>query len=383
MVENLTDNEILQRLKHCDEKVTKEFFYDTCHIAYCIDNKKYGLQYKTGMDFFSLAHEYYLRLLKNDWRQLEKRKSNITLANWMMNGFHYLVRERLHTYSKGEFEESIEERASKGQLVFDAPDVNSEEEANKMVEEICHAYYGSDSNAQNILRMILIMGMKGKDVASVLGISPAAVSQRYHRMMDQVVRPYFFKYYTESPYYSESRVSFSIPRFKNDSISDEGMRYMERRTSSKSSRKGGLFEFFRKDHKEEDRQEARMRIRVTPSVIHTLQENEVLVFGSDLQGMFCAGTVYQTLRSLGAELGKGIGPQDRYYAIPTIVGGLHNIRPYVLLFINYAMSHPEQVFYVTPVGCGIAGFAPSDIAPLFQEARELRNVYLPQEFLWV
>ena len=125
MVENLTDNEILQRLKHCDEKVTKEFFYDTCHIAYCIDNKKYGLQYKTGMDFFSLAHEYYLRLLKNDWRQLEKRKSNITLANWMMNGFHYLVRERLHTYSKGEFEESIEERTSKGQLGFDFIPKNS------------------------------------------------------------------------------------------------------------------------------------------------------------------------------------------------------------------------------------------------------------------
>ena len=121
MVENLTDAEILQGLKQYDEKVTSEFFYDTGHIAYCIDDKKYGLRYKTGMDFFSLAHEFYLRLCNHNWQQLENRKSNISLANWTMNGFHYLVRERLKSYSQGNVEESIEERAAQGKVVFDAP----------------------------------------------------------------------------------------------------------------------------------------------------------------------------------------------------------------------------------------------------------------------
>lgn len=37
-------------------------------------------------------------------------------------------------------------------------------------------------------------------------------------------------------------------------------------------------------------------------------------------------------------------------------------------------------FLVTPIGCGIAGFEPEDIAPLFDEARMLHNISLPQSF---
>lgn len=41
------------------------------------------------------------------------------------------------------------------------------------------------------------------------------------------------------------------------------------------------------------------------------------------------------------------------------------------------MSVPEQ----TPIACGIAGFSPQQIAPLFREALAMNNVVLPKSFL--
>ena len=383
MIENLSDKEIIERLRLYDEKVTREFFYDICHVAYCIDDKKYGLRYKTGMDFYSLAHEYYLRLCNNGWHQLENCKPGVPLANWTMNGFHFLVRERLKAYSKGHLEESIEERASKGKVVFDAPVDDTQKEVREMVEEICHVYYHSDRMSQSILRMILVMGMKGKEVAAMMGVTPAAVSQRYHAMMDKVVRPYFIKYYqfessgaladmAEMPSMSDATVMPSLPK---SSMAEE--------TQVMESRKPRKWFGFRKSEAKE--QERHISVpywlnRVTPHEISNLNSNEVFVFGSDLRGLHCGGTAYLALRSYGAVLGQGVGPQGRSYAIPTIVGGLANIMPYVQDFIHYASAHPQQVFLVTPVGCGIAGFTPEEIAPLFRMAKDVENIFLPREF---
>ena len=49
-------------------------------------------------------------------------------------------------------------------------------------------------------------------------------------------------------------------------------------------------------------------------------------------------------------------------------------------FAECAKEHPELKFYVTPVGCGIAGYTPEEIAPLFYEAAHLENVFLPVSF---
>ena len=382
MIENLSDNEIVQRLRQYDEQTTSEFFYDVCRMAYIVDDRKYGLRHKTGMDFYSLAHEYYLRLCSHDFKQLDNRKEGYSLARWTMNGFHFLVRERLKTYSKGYQEESIEERASKGQVVFDAPVDNSAAEVVDMVEEICHGYYGHDRSSQGILRMILVMGMKGKEVAAMMGITPAAVSQRYHRMMDNVVRPYFIKYYRQESYgmaeESAAPTSYSI-------VHDEPVRPCVKASESRSpeppmkARRSWLDRLFRREAEKSSSRRS-FADRITPSVVETLRENEVFVFGSDLRGIHCGGSAYQALRRFGAILGQGAGPQGRSYAIPTIVGGLEHIRPYVDEFFAYAESHPGESFLVTPVGCGIAGFTPHEIAPLFARARQVRNVCLPESF---
>ncbi|HIT83602.1 MAG TPA: hypothetical protein IAA99_05305, partial [Candidatus Avibacteroides faecavium] len=40
----------------------------------------------------------------------------------------------------------------------------------------------------------------------------------------------------------------------------------------------------------------------------------------------------------------------------------------------------ELRFLVTEIGCGIAGFTPEDIAPLFARAAGMDNVFLPARF---
>lgn len=42
--------------------------------------------------------------------------------------------------------------------------------------------------------------------------------------------------------------------------------------------------------------------------------------------------------------------------------------------------HPELKFLVTPVGCGIAGYTPEEMAPMFKDAAFLENVFLPISF---
>ena len=61
-------------------------------------------------------------------------------------------------------------------------------------------------------------------------------------------------------------------------------------------------------------------------------------------------------------------------------GGVDTIKPYVDEFIAFAKSHPDLFFYVTRIGCGIAGFRDKEIAPLFKEAREVENICLPESF---
>jgi hypothetical protein len=67
-------------------------------------------------------------------------------------------------------------------------------------------------------------------------------------------------------------------------------------------------------------------------------------------------------------------------------GGVETIKPYVDEFLAFARSHSELKFLVTEIGCGIAGFTPRDIAPLFRAAidEDIENIYLPESFYqWI
>ena len=106
--------------------------------------------------------------------------------------------------------------------------------------------------------------------------------------------------------------------------------------------------------------------RFTPEKIRELAPNE--------------GAARAAVNQFGAVWGQGVGLQGQCYAIPTMQGGVETIKPYVDEFIQFAKSRPDLYFYVTRIGCGIAGFIDEDIAPLFGDALALDNVALPRSF---
>ena len=119
----------------------------------------------------------------------------------------------------------------------------------------------------------------------------------------------------------------------------------------------------------------------TPEHISALKADEIFVFGSNLAGMHGGGAAWAAFKHFGAILGRGVGLQGQSYAIPTMQGGVETIKPYVDDFIAFAREHTELFFYVTRIGCGIAGFSDRDIAPLFASALPLPNVCLPESFV--
>ena len=120
--------------------------------------------------------------------------------------------------------------------------------------------------------------------------------------------------------------------------------------------------------------------RITPEHITSLKSNEIFVFGSNLAGAHAGGAAYLAYQRFGAVMGQGVGLQGQSYAIPTMQGGANTILPYVEEFIAFAQQHPEMTVLVTKIGCGIAGFTPAEIAPLFAGAIEVENIHLPMDF---
>ncbi len=109
----------------------------------------------------------------------------------------------------------------------------------------------------------------------------------------------------------------------------------------------------------------------------------MFVFGSNLAGRHLGGSAAHAHKNEGAEWGVGAGPTGNSYAIPTLDENLEKlplkvISQYVTLFKLYAIIHSEITFDVVAIGCGIAGFSPSEIAPMFRGSPD--NVNLPEEF---
>lgn len=110
----------------------------------------------------------------------------------------------------------------------------------------------------------------------------------------------------------------------------------------------------------------------------------VFVFGSNLAGIHGAGSAHAAYVLHEAVWGCGIGHQGNSYAIPTKdefieVMSVERIEVHVKNFIRYATERKDLTFRVVAIGCGLAGFKPEQIAPMFKDSPP--NVQLPEEFL--
>ena len=126
-------------------------------------------------------------------------------------------------------------------------------------------------------------------------------------------------------------------------------------------------------------------MRVTNDKITELKENEIFVFGSNEAGIHGAGAAKLAFDKFGAKWGQGYGLQGQSFAIPskdkTIqTMSVNKIKPYVDDFLIFALNNPHLTFLVTEIGCGLAGYAPYQIAPLFKLGVDLNNLHLPQRF---
>jgi hypothetical protein len=110
----------------------------------------------------------------------------------------------------------------------------------------------------------------------------------------------------------------------------------------------------------------------------------VFVFGSNLAGRHGKGAALHARQHHGAIYGRGEGLQGNSYAIPTKDANLRTlpldvIANHVVFFLEFALAHPEWTFELTPIGCGLAGYKPEQIAPMFNLPPP-RNVIMPPEF---
>lgn len=100
----------------------------------------------------------------------------------------------------------------------------------------------------------------------------------------------------------------------------------------------------------------------------------IFVFGSNLRGAHLGGAAAAAHNEYGAAWGVSEGRTGHAYAIPTVAVtvvsrlSLPAIGAAVERFIAYATAHPHLHFFITRVGCGIAGHLDADIAPMFRDA---------------
>lgn len=109
----------------------------------------------------------------------------------------------------------------------------------------------------------------------------------------------------------------------------------------------------------------------------------IFVFGSNLAGRHGKGAALTAKQDFGAKYGVGIGRTGDAYAIPTKgyrleVLPLYIIKQHIDSFVRYAYEYPELEFFVTRIGCGLAGYKDDEIGPMFKDCPS--NCKLPKEW---
>ena len=112
----------------------------------------------------------------------------------------------------------------------------------------------------------------------------------------------------------------------------------------------------------------------------SIPSDVIFVFGSNLAGRHGKGAARDAFLHYGARYGDWFGITGRSFAIPTKdkqlnTLSLESIAFYVKVFIEYAKQNPQLKFFVTRIGCGLAGYTDNQIAPMFADAPD--NCLLP------
>ena len=120
----------------------------------------------------------------------------------------------------------------------------------------------------------------------------------------------------------------------------------------------------------------------TPEKMWEPRAHEVFVFGSNLAGRHGKGAALFAWHKCGAVHGKGMGYSCRSYAIPTKDRNLStlplsSIETYIDEFLRFAEQQTHLTFWLSKIGCGLAGYSHAQIAGLLVGKLIPSNVRLP------
>ena len=130
-------------------------------------------------------------------------------------------------------------------------------------------------------------------------------------------------------------------------------------------------------------------MKFTPEKISELASNEIFIFGSNENGEHLGGAARIAYEKFGAEWGQASGISGQSYGIPTLDRDMEKVEPELIYIhlvdlIEYVQTHPKNTFYLTKIGCGIAGWSTDEIKDIFWEAMGENplpeNLYIPKEF---
>lgn len=133
----------------------------------------------------------------------------------------------------------------------------------------------------------------------------------------------------------------------------------------------------------------------TPEDIFDLEVNEILAFGSNDEGLHYGGAAKIAFENFGAKWGIGEGMQGQTYAVPVLEvmnENMHTIPEIKLIqkickFLEFVKLNPELTFYLTKIGCGIAGYPVKYMNLIFNkslkeafDSKLPNNLIIPKEF---
>lgn len=117
--------------------------------------------------------------------------------------------------------------------------------------------------------------------------------------------------------------------------------------------------------------------------LFTAGSNNIFCFGSNLVGRHGAGAAKFAVEFCGAQYGNPFGLQGNSFAIPTKDENIRTlplslIEQHIRQFLHFTHQNPQLAFYITRIGCGLAGYKDIQLAPLFVDAPP--NCILPTKW---
>lgn len=141
------------------------------------------------------------------------------------------------------------------------------------------------------------------------------------------------------------------------------------------------------------KKKSNVTVKYTPEHITSLKENEIFVFGSNRLGKHIGGAARIAKDKFGAQERVSEGISGQTYAIPTLDEhfervDLLDLTISITLFLQHVKLHKDRyTYYLTKIGCGIAGWSTYDVREVFQKCLKRicngvvpDNLYIPKEF---